>query len=64
MTIGQRLVALRGEKAREDVSKDLGISLSALGMYERDERIPRDTIKVKIANYYNSTVQDIFYTQK
>lgn len=58
---GQTLINLRGEKPREDVAKDLGISLSALAMYERGERSPRDEIKIRIANYYHSTVQDIFY---
>lgn len=64
MTTGQKLIDLRGKKAREDVARDLGVSLSALAMYERDERVPRDEIKVKIANYYNSSVQDIFYATK
>lgn len=64
MTVGQKLIALRGEKPREDVAKDLGISLSALAMYERDERTPRDEIKVKIARYYQTSVQEVFFATK
>lgn len=60
-TIGQRLIKLRGDKSREEVSKAVGVSLSALAMYERGERSPRDEIKLKIADYYNSSVGDIFY---
>lgn len=59
--IGKRLIALRGEKTQEIVAKDLGISISAIGMYERGERIPRDTIKIAIAKYYNTTVDAIFF---
>ena len=60
--IGKRLIELRGEKTQEEVAKDLGISLSAVGMYERGERIPRDEVKIAIAKYYDTTVQSIFYT--
>lgn len=59
--IGKRLVALRGDKSQETVAKDLCISTSAIGMYERGERIPRDEIKKSIANYYETTVQAIFF---
>ena len=59
--IGQRLIKLRGNRTQDEVSKALGISLSAIGMYERGERIPRDEIKVSLAKYYNTTVQAIFF---
>ena len=59
--IGRRLVELRGIKTEDEVSKALGISRSALCMYETGERIPRDPIKIKIANYYNKTVQELFF---
>ena len=59
--IGQRLIALRGERTQEEVAKAIGSSLSAVGMYERGERIPRDEVKLAIAKYYDTTVQAIFY---
>lgn len=59
--IGETLVRLRGEKSQSAVARDLGISVSALSMYETGERIPRDTIKIRIADYYNTPIQDIFY---
>lgn len=59
--IGKRLVSLRGSKTRENVAKDIGISVSALSMYEIGERIPRDNIKVMIAQYYGVSVQSIFF---
>lgn len=60
---GKKLAALRGEKSMQEVADAIGISKSALGMYETDQRIPRDSIKIKLANYYNATVQEIFYEQ-
>ena len=60
--IGERLVELRGYKTQEEVAKDLGISISALSMYERGERIPRDNIKIRISQYYKRPIHKIFYS--
>ncbi|MCY9434196.1 helix-turn-helix transcriptional regulator [Bacillus haynesii] len=62
--IAQRLVILRAEKPRTQVANDLGISVSALQMYENGHRIPRDEIKVRLASYYNKTVQEIFFNNQ
>lgn len=59
--IGKILVELRGERSQKEVSDAVGISDSALSMYENGDRIPRDTIKVRIAEYYNKTVGEIFF---
>lgn len=59
--IGRRLRELRGSRDAQEVANTLGISTSALFMYERGERIPRDQIKVKIAQYYGLPVQEIFF---
>lgn len=61
ITIGERLVALRGSRTQEEVANALGVSVSAIGMYERGERIPRDEIKIKIAKYYKKSIQSIFF---
>lgn len=60
--IGKRLLELRGDSSRELVASHCGISLSALGMYEQGRRIPRDEIKRKLAEYYHTTVESIFFT--
>lgn len=60
-TIGKRLIELRGSKTQEEVSKALNIACSTLSMYERGERIPRDSIKIRIANYYDKPIYEIFY---
>ena len=59
--IAQRIVALRAGKSRKEVANACGISTSALAMYENGERIPRDEIKVRLARYFNVTVESIFY---
>lgn len=59
--IGLKLIKLRGDLTRELVAENLGISISALQMYENGQRIPRDEIKMKIAKYYKSNVEDIFF---
>ena len=61
IVIGQRIRELRGEKTLEQVSKDTGISRSALNMYELGERIPRDLRKVILANYFGKSVSEIFF---
>ena len=59
--IGKRLAELRGDKTQEEVARAVGISTSALSMYECGERIPRDPIKVAISKYYRKSVQSIFF---
>lgn len=59
--IGKRLLELRGKKSQAEVAQAVGISDSALSMYECGERIPRDSVKVKLAKYYKTTVQKIFF---
>lgn len=61
MTIAQKLTAARGEKRREEVAKAVGISVSAIYMYETGTRIPRDEIKVRLADYFGVSVQALFF---
>lgn len=61
--IGKRLIKLRGEKSQKEVSDALNISYSALSMYEAGERIPRDEIKIRIAEYYDTSVEALFYAE-
>ena len=59
--IGRRLCKLRGDRSLRDVAQAVNVSYSALAMYERGERIPRDEVKVRLARYYNRSVQSIFF---
>lgn len=62
MSIGMKLKALRGKRTQQEVADKVGITKSALAMYERDKRVPRDKVKVKLAAYYGETVQAIFFS--
>lgn len=64
MEIGQRLRKLRSGRTRTSVARDLGIAYSALCKYESGERVPEDAVKVKLADYYGTTVQEIFFEPK
>lgn len=59
--IASRLKILRGKKTQQEIATALGITKSAWAMYERGERMPRDEIKIKIADYFGSTVQELFF---
>lgn len=59
--VAKRLVEIRKGETQEDVARAIGISLSAMAMYETGKRIPRDEIKVKLANHYNTTVEELFF---
>lgn len=60
----QKLIALRGNRTQREVANAVGISISALAMYESGERVPRDSIKVALADYYKKPIGDIFFILK
>lgn len=64
LAAGRRLIVLRGNRSQQEVARANLISVSALGMYERGERIPRDDVKIRLAKYYDTTVQAIFYADE
>lgn len=61
MTTGEKLRELRGNERREVVAAAVGVSVSALAMYETDKRVPRDDVKARISAFYDVPVQDIFF---
>lgn len=34
---------------------------TSYAMYERDERVPRDEVKVRISNFFGVSVQELFF---
>lgn len=59
-----KLRQARGDQPQKKVADDLGISTSALSMYESGERSPRDDLKVRIARYYQTTVGALFFNEE
>ncbi len=61
LTVPERLVAARGDRTQQEVADAVGVTRSALGMYETGDRVPRDDIKVRLADFYKMPIQDLFY---
>lgn len=62
--MGKTLKELRGEKTLSEVAKAVGVTTSSMSMYESGERIPRDQIKMALANYYGRSVSYIFFDEE
>ena len=62
--IGKKLVELRGDKTLDEVTKAVGISISALSNYENGTRVPRDEIKIKLAQYYGISIEALFFANQ
>ena len=64
--IGKKMKELREDHQEtiEEVSKAVKTSSSAIGMYESGKRIPRDEIKIRIAEHYHVPVESIFFPKK
>ena len=55
MNLGRRLKKLRGGRSGDEVASELGISASSLRMSETNRRVPKDSVKIKMANYFGVT---------
>lgn len=62
MSAGEKIRQLRGNRSQSVVAEAVGVTKSALAMYERDERRPRDEVKIRIANFFGCSVAEIFYS--
>lgn len=60
--IACRLKELRGNKSQKEVAEAIGVTPMAVSLYEAGERIPRDEVKKRIADYFQTTVEKIFFT--
>lgn len=62
-TIAERIKEARLEKGLTQLAlaEKCDISVSAVQMYEMGQRVPRDQVKVKIAEVLDKPVQDLFF---
>ena len=62
-TVAERIkeARLATGKRVEEVANACGITVSAVQMYECGQRVPRDEIKVRMAEFFGTTVQDLFF---
>ena len=61
MRIAQKLRQLRGLKSREEVAIACNVTAQAIAMYETGARIPSDAVKIKLADFFHCTVQELFF---
>ncbi len=61
--IGEKLRRIRKKRGMtiNMLAKEVGTAASTVGMWERGERIPRDSMKVKLSQTFNTTVQELFF---
>ena len=64
--IGKTIKMMRVERGltSEGLAKEIGTSSSAVNMYECGMRIPRDEIKIRIAEFFGVPVESIFFQTK
>lgn len=53
---------LRGDRTQEEIAKAIGITKSSWAMYERGERTPRDETKMRIAEFFGRSIEEIFFS--
>lgn len=59
-----RLIECRGERSRRKVAKAVDITPQMLGAIERGDRTPSLPLAKKIADYYELSVDEIFFNHK
>ena len=59
--VTNRLAEARGKKPCKAVAEELGIPYQTMRSYEKGWRRPPDKVKVKLAEYYHVTVQELFF---
>lgn len=61
--VGEKIKNLRQEKkmTQQEFAEAINVACSTVSMYEKGERIPRDQIKLAIANLFGVTVDYLFF---
>lgn len=62
-SIGEKIAELRNKAniTQKELGMKIGVSTASVAMYELNERVPRDEVKRKIANFFQVSVQDLFF---
>lgn len=60
----EKLIDLRGKKTVTEVAKGLGITRQMLSAIEGGTRTPSLELARRIANYYSSSIEEIFFETK
>lgn len=61
MSVADRLIYARGKKSQQEVADAVGVSKNAVSKYESGEMIPADRIKKKLAEYFDMSIEALFF---
>lgn len=56
-----KMLRLKKGLTQEELAKEIGVGISAISMYEQGNRIPRDEIKIRLAKFFEESVEYIFF---
>ncbi|MNC35509.1 helix-turn-helix protein [compost metagenome] len=56
-----KMINLRGERSLREVSAELGIPYSTYAMIETGHRFPRRELAIRLARFYDVTVEELFF---
>lgn len=59
----QQMIFLRGDRSQKQVANELEIPVSTYAMIESGHRFPRRELQAKLANYFGTTVDELFFSQ-
>lgn len=62
--INQTMKRLRGNKSQRKVANELKIPVSTYAMIELGNRFPRPDLQLKLAKYFGTTVDELFFNRK
>lgn len=62
--IGERLRELRKDAglSQQEVAEKIGVTKMAVSNYEQGIRVPRDAVKVRLADLFEQSIQELFYS--
>lgn len=62
---GERMKNIRVGRGltQSEVAAEVGVAISSISMYENEERVPSDTVKVAIANILGVSVGALFFSE-
>ena len=59
----KRMVAFRAGRTQKQVAQEMGTPSSTYAMIESGHRFPRKELQVKLARYFNTTVDELFFSE-
>lgn len=59
----KKMVAFRAGRTQKQVAQEMGIPSSTYAMIESGHRFPRKELQVKLARYFNTTVDELFFSE-